>query len=98
MPKCPNFFSEGIYDENTNGHYDGNDNCSSKAFCFWTGMLERCYSQKLKQKHPTYIGCTCCSEWKYYSNFKKWFNENYYEFENCKYEMNLDKDILSIYL
>lgn len=59
----------------------------------WQSMIKRCYSEKLQAKHPTYIGCTVCDEWKYYSNFKKWYDENYY---NCNdgYRVSLDKDIL----
>lgn len=34
-----------------------------------------------------------CKEWLCYSNFCEWFNENYYEIENEKVE--LDKDILN---
>lgn len=59
----------------------------------WQSMIKRCYSEKLQVKHPSYIGCTVCDEWKYYSNFKKWYDENYYEC-NDGYRMALDKDIL----
>ena len=51
-------------------------------------MIERCYSKKSHKKRPTYIGCKVHKEWLYFSNFKKWFDENYIE----GYE--LDKDIL----
>lgn len=55
----------------------------------WHSMISRCYNPKEQQKHPTYKGCIVCDEWKYFSNFKKWFDENY------KYGYELDKDILS---
>ena len=29
----------------------------------WSGMLERCFSEKYKQKKPTYEGVTCSKEW-----------------------------------
>lgn len=54
----------------------------------WKGMLTRCYSLKYQLKEPTYIGCSVCDEWKYLSNFKKWFDKNYIE------GYHLDKDIL----
>lgn len=54
----------------------------------WKGMLGRCYSEKHQSKRPTYIGCSVCEEWLLFSNFKKWFDENY----TPGYE--LDKDIL----
>lgn len=59
----------------------------------WQSMIKRCYSPKLQAKFPTYKGCTVCDEWKYYGNFKKWYDENYYEC-NDGYRMELDKDIL----
>ena len=58
----------------------------------WTEMLWRCYSDECQKKRPTYKGCTVCKEWLNYSNFKKWFNDNYYEMEGER--MDLDKDIL----
>lgn len=54
----------------------------------WHDMLKRCYSEKLHKKEPTYIGCSVCNEWKYFSNFKDWFDSNYVE------GYSLDKDIL----
>ena len=58
----------------------------------WNHMLERCYSAKCQKKHPTYIDCRVCDEWLYYPNFKKWYDNNYYEVENRTSQ--LDKDIL----
>ena len=54
----------------------------------WTSMIRRCYSDKYHKYKPSYIGCTVCEEWKYFSNFLKFFNENYKE------GYVLDKDIL----
>ena len=34
-----------------------------KQYKLWNGMLERCFSEKCKQKHPTYEGVTCSKEW-----------------------------------
>ena len=58
----------------------------------WRKMLERCYSSKYQEKHPTYIGCCVSDDWIYYSNFKEWYDENYYEINNKTSQ--LDKDIL----
>jgi hypothetical protein len=54
----------------------------------WKQMLGRCYSDKWQTSHPTYIGCSVCEEWKIFSVFKQWFDENYIE------GFELDKDIL----
>lgn len=59
-----------------------------KSYEVWTSMLNRCYGEKYQIKQPTYIGCSVCKEWSYFSNFKIWFDENYRE------GFHLDKDIL----
>ena len=58
----------------------------------WNNMLMRCYSVKYQKKYPTYKGCRVCDDWLYYPNFKKWYDENYYEINNKT--SHLDKDIL----
>ena len=62
------------------------------SYICWNSMLKRCYSAKYQQKYPTYIGCCVSEVWLYYSNFKKFYNETYYEVENKTTQ--LDKDIL----
>ena len=63
-----------------------------KSYSVWILMLMRCYSDKYQKTHPTYKGCTVCDEWHNYSNFKIWYDENYYDIEGE--QMALDKDIL----
>lgn len=63
-----------------------------RAYDIWKNMLRRCYDKKYQEKFPTYIGCIVCEEWLHYKNFKKWYDDNYYEIEGQK--MCLDKDIL----
>ena len=63
-----------------------------KSYLVWKSMLRRCYSDKEQKKYPTYKDCYVCPEWLNYSNFKKWFNDNYYEIDGE--QMALDKDIL----
>ena len=70
---------------------DENGELLSSYTC-WTAMLSRCYSAKYQEKHPSYIGCSVCDEWLYYSNFKNWYDNNYYEVENKTSQ--LDKDVL----
>jgi len=54
----------------------------------WTTMLKRCYSPKHHKNYPSYIGCSVCPEWRYFSKFRLWM-------EGQKWEgMELDKDIL----
>lgn len=65
-------------------------NTDRKCYNMWRGMLERCYNPS--PKYVAYKDCTVCDEWKKYSNFSKWFRENYYEIDGEI--MALDKDIL----
>jgi len=54
----------------------------------WEGMLKRCYSSRYHKTRPTYIGCSVCPEWRYFSKFRLWM-------ENQKWEgLELDKDLL----
>ncbi len=54
----------------------------------WKSMIERCYSEKCREKRPTYKGCTVCEEWLTFSNFKQWMEKQNWE------SKQLDKDIL----
>lgn len=56
----------------------------------WHGMIRRCYSRKLHQRHSTYSGCSVCEEWKTLSKFKEWFDQQPLE----RYSWDLDKDLL----
>lgn len=59
-----------------------------RSYLVWEKMLLRCYDETLRWKYPTYKDCSVCEEWRYFSNFKKWFDENYID------GYSLDKDIL----
>lgn len=82
-------FGIGVNDSNTAISKGGTR--QDKDYYTWHGMLQRCYDKKFQQKHKTYIGCSVCEEWKYFSNFQKWFLDpsNGYMEGYC-----LDKDIL----
>lgn len=60
----------------------------SKIYSVWYCMIDRCYNPAMHQKFPTYKDCEVCEEWLTFSNFKRWFDENYIE------GYHLDKDIL----
>ena len=54
----------------------------------WCTMLRRCYCPKWHKQYPTYIGCSVCPEWRYFSKFRFWM-------ECQKWEgLELDKDLL----
>lgn len=54
----------------------------------WSSMIKRCYYEHYSYRRPRYKGCTICTEWLTFSNFKKWYDANY------RTGMHLDKDIL----
>jgi len=55
----------------------------------WSSMIERCYSENLHKRQPTYKGCTVCDEWLLFSRFKSWMIKQEWEGKQ------LDKDILT---
>lgn len=61
----------------------------NKSYQVWHNMLLRCYYEKDRHKNKAYANVSVCEEWFNYSNFHKWFEENYIE------GMQLDKDMLS---
>ena len=63
---------------------------TSLVYYTWSGMMERGYCDKLKNKYPTYKDCTVCEEWHNFQVFAKWYTEH--ECFGLGYE--LDKDIL----
>ena len=54
----------------------------------WTSMLKRAYSDKCKQRQPTYQGVTVCEEWHSFMRFRAWMETQDWEGKQ------LDKDIL----
>lgn len=63
----------------------------------WRSMLERCYSEKFQEKHPTYKECHVCERWLLLSNFVEDFKkiDGYNEEKFLNGELQLDKDIKS---
>lgn len=59
-------------------------------FTTWRSMIQRCYSDNLHKKHPTYKDCIVCDDWLNFQNFAKWHEENH---PNDGKEYHLDKDI-----
>lgn len=65
---------------------------SSKIYRIWSGLLERGYCSKFKEKYFTYKYVTVCEEWHNFQNFAKWFEENYNP--ETMEGWHLDKDII----
>lgn len=67
-----------------------NGGTHSKAYTAWYNMLLRCYSEKHRDKFPTYEDCTVFDHWHNFQNFAEWFYDNYPRDGEI---YHLDKDI-----
>ena len=74
--------------------YQGSANVDikSRSYKRWSDMIHRCYNIKFLERMPRYQDCEVCEEWLNYCNFRKWYDEHFYQIENE--QMDLDKDIL----
>ena len=87
-----NPYDKTVYDVGYIGVGKYNNKDYPKIYRTWSDMLKRCYDPYYINKHLTYIDAYVCDEWHNFQNFAKWYEENYYECNNER--MNLDKDIL----
>ena len=87
-PYAPSVFGVGVsgtkYPSRVNG-------VQTKEYVLWQSMLKRCYSDTLKKKYPTYIGCGVSDNFKSYEYFYEWCH-NQVGFSNKGWQ--LDKDLL----
>ena len=79
------YLGEGKYKTKVNGN-------RTKEYEIWKGVLRRCFSEKEKERNQAYKDITCCEEWLNFQSFAKWYNDNFYQIEGQR--MELDKDIL----
>lgn len=63
----------------------------TKLYTAWKGMLERCYTEKMLSKCPTYLGCSVSDNFKNFTFFKEWAEK---QVGSDKDGWHLDKDIL----
>lgn len=54
----------------------------------WHVMFKRAYSKAYQSLYTTYVGCSVCDEWIYFTNFKAWMQTQDWEGKQ------LDKDLL----
>lgn len=79
-------FGIGINDADYVTHSSIHGTC--KYYTTWHDMLRRCYSAEYHKRKPTYMGCSVCEEWKTFSNFKAWMEQQDWQ------DKQLDKDLL----
>jgi hypothetical protein len=63
----------------------------TKVYKHWSSMLQRGYSNNLKEKYPTYKDVTVCEEWHNFQNFAEWYEEDW---KPHMAGWHLDKDVL----
>lgn len=63
-----------------------------RSYKTWNGILSRCYMSERQDNQQSYKECSVCEEWHNFQNFAQWYDDNYYEVEGDKTQ--IDKDIL----
>ena len=90
--KTTRVFGFGVNDVDFCVKVDG-EGC--RQYSLWKDLIRRCYDSKYHERQPTYIGCSVSDEWKYFSNFLIWVNNQ----DGCKIKdvkcnsFEIDKDI-----
>jgi len=86
-----NFMYPALWGKGFLGLGDYSNLKHKKAYSVWSGVVERCYSEKFHTKQPTYKKCTIAAEWLNFQVFAKWF----YEESNYEDGLYLDKDLIA---
>ncbi len=87
-PYLPSVFGVGVLGAKYSTRVNG---VRTKEYMLWCSMLQRCYSDVLKKKQPTYIGCEVSENFKSYEYFYEWCHKQI-GFGNQGW--HLDKDLL----
>lgn len=91
-PYLPTICEVGIvgdkYKTSINGKF-------TKEYVTWHNILVRCYDEKIKKNHQTYIKAKCCKDWLCFENFYEWLHRqpNFDKWLNGN-SWAIDKDIL----
>lgn len=89
-PNTPSKYNRGYIGI---GKYKASDNYKkNRYYVIWQAMLNRCYSEKAKERNTTYKNVIVCEEWLNFQNFARWYEENWKPWMDDNWE--LDKDII----
>jgi hypothetical protein len=66
----------------------------TREYSIWSDMIQRCYSEKCQEKHPTYKGCVVDVRWHCFQTFCDDIQEleNYKQWKEGVDNWELDKD------
>ena len=90
LPSKRKAYGVGFNSNPKSGYKSKDGNRITKSYDAWKRMLQRCFDQKYKEDHPTYVGVTCVDEWKDFQGFASWW----YSQPNHDKGFELDKDLL----
>ena len=91
-PYLPSVYSIGVLGTKYPPTISGRN---TKEYDLWTSMLERCYSDNFKNKHPTYKDCEVSDNFKSYEYFYEWCqNQIGFGNDGNGNPFHLDKDLL----
>ena len=88
-PYHKTIFNKGYYGV---GKYTARkNNIKTEEYVKWYSMFVRCYSTSYHKRQPTYIGCSVADDFCNFQNFAEWYYKLKY---HCRYELEIDKDLL----
>ena len=92
--KAPSVFGVGVNDVDFCVKVDGVD---CRQYKLWHALIRRCYDANYHELRPTYIGCSIAEEWKCFSNFLVWCNNQAgYKMKDINgRHFPLDKDVIN---
>ena len=91
-PYHPSLYGFGMVGNKCPASMNGKD---AKEYKAWNHILERCFSEKYRNKQPTYRDVSVCKEWLLYENFYEWIhNQSNFDAWYNGVRWGLDKDIL----
>ena len=100
-PFCPSVYEHGCLGVDKEGNVPKTRELKDGKYVVtweahkWGSMLQRCFDNKEKERHPTYKDVSCCSRWLCFANFLEDFEILEQEYNwNENEKLNLDKDIL----
>lgn len=89
-PYAPNLYGVGFSGVGTYAMTISGKGKPTRAYKAWSGIIERCYSDKLRQSRPCYSDVTVDNQWHNFQNFAKWF----YSQKGAELNWEIDKDLL----